>query len=128
MNQQWTLGGLMLVAALLAASDAHASRSYVPSEQPLCSGTALYGCGKAVVSGNQVGTFELDGVVGDKAPVQTCAMGAGSCGTHSLNCPVVQTVSGIGEIAAGPVRLAGAVVNDAYLLLTMPYRPSEPLN
>ena len=128
---RWILSGSLLALAMFAAADAHAARAYVSEAEDGC-GAAVESChGRATVV-HQVGALSLAGVSPDKTGGQTCSLGTGHCQLHKNSAcplaPVGSVVGGVAEIASGPFILSGAVINDAYLLLTMPYRKAEPLN
>ena len=116
-NRRWMLSGVVMALAVLAASDAHALRGYTAE-----TGKDTLDAG---IQNHRVGDFVLEGVAADKS-------GANSYRPAATVWPPVAGVGsvlgGVGEVVAGPVVLAGAVVNDAYQLLTMPYRKSERLN
>ncbi len=136
-KRMWALGSLVALV-IFSAAEAFALTPYVPEGKSSCAHVA---CDKTA-SGNHIGAFGLTGVTDDKAAVTECTPGGFACSAHAkpgfmagatnvVVCPIKATgsvIAGAGEIAAGPVILAGAILNDAYLLLTMPYRPTEHRN
>lgn len=136
-NTRWTLGFVITALAIFGASDAHALAPYVhegpdaacQSKTKSCGGSTA---GKAAASDagsvHRVGSFGLAGIAQDKAPEHVCSTRPGGCASSGKVCPMGSVNKRLAEIVSGPFILAGAVLDDAYLVLTMPYRPSEPIN
>lgn len=133
---RWTLGVSVLAMAIFAASDARALTAYV-SEGPAASG-ALKCCAGSSAAGHQVGCFSLTDVEHDQSAV--CDRKGGVMDFFMSPVKTVADVAwapisaagaiagGLAEIVADQAILAKALVNEPYVLLTMPYRKSEPMN
>lgn len=106
----------LLAIVLMGAGEAHALTAYVADAPHACA--SGYSCGKSA-SSNQIGCFGLAGIAPDQKASRGCSIGA-PC-RHQGECPV----TGLLGLVVNPVA---AVLNDAHLLLTMPYRKSERLN
>ena len=126
LNRSWVLGISVLLMTVFAAADAYALKGFDAGEANGICPPSKQSCCAAKNPSQQVGAFSLAGVSADKAPARECSMGHGLCPVHGVFCSKQQLPEA--PLITGPFILAGAVLNDAYLLLTMPYRKSEPLN
>ena len=126
LNRSWVLGVSVLAMTVFAAADAYALKGFDAGEANGICPPSKQSCCAAKNPSQQVGAFSLAGVSADKAQTRGCSMRQGHCPIHTGKCPVTQLLDA--PLVAGPFILTGAVLNDAYLLLTMPYRKSEPLS
>jgi hypothetical protein len=127
-----------MALVILSAADAFALTAYVPEGSDACGRSA---CHKSV-AGNQIGAFALTGIAANKSAVHACGMSGGTCSMHRNGCPIGglgevvacpikatgSVIAGVGEIIGDQFILAGALINEPYVLLTMPYRPTQTLS
>lgn len=120
MKKGLTLLSLLSILAFTAgeasALTAYPS-NYTAAGADVCASGKI--CGQRADT-SKVGCFDLAGVAPDKQPTRDCSIGS-ACAKPSGTCPVV-------DIAGIVVKPVAAVLNDAVLLLKMPYQKSEPLS
>lgn len=127
-NTRWTLSLMILALAAFGATDASALTAYV-HEGPDTNCAVKTSCCTAVNAEgvNQIGAFGLNGIAGDRSD-KVCRIKYGRCMTHKAQCPLTTVNARLAKIAEGPFILTGALLDDAYLTLTMPFRPAEPIS
>jgi hypothetical protein len=114
----------LLSITVLGAGEAHALRAYTPAADHAC--TSCRSCSNPAQVA-RVGAFDLAGISGDHRSGSSCALGSSQC-KHGAGCPFFSEANPIIGAAGLVVKPVIAVLNDAHLLITMPYRKAEPLN
>ncbi|MBP9733989.1 MAG: hypothetical protein KBD07_06430 [Candidatus Omnitrophica bacterium] len=120
MKKGLTLLSLLSILAL-AAGEASAltayPSNYTAAGPDVCASGKI--CGQPADT-SKVGCFNLAGVAADKQPTRDCSIGS-ACAKSSAACPVL-------DVAGLVVKPVAAVLNDAVILLGMPYQKSERLS